>query len=682
MASRLDHSREAKLEKRKKLEAAGVQTHPYNYIATHNIKQALEKQGARVRIAGRIMSVREHGKVTFLDVRDQTGSMQIMIREDDAPTQYQLLPLLDPGDYVGVEGDVITSKTGETTVQTVSFDVLGKSLRPLPSTWQGIEDPETRYRKRYLDMIINPGVKQILDARWLVEKEIRRYLQDEQGYVEVETPILQPLYGGTNARPFTTHMNALDCDFYLRIAPELYLKRLIVGGYERIFEIARNFRNEGIDHTHQPEFTMIEWYEAFADYNRIMDIAEGLIKHLSKKLHNKMEILVGDHSVSLSGNWPRITMVDSLKQFADLDVEKASDADLQSWLEQNHIGLIGSYSRGKAVFALFDHLVTPKLIQPTWIIDYPKEVSPLSKQHRNNTELVERFEGYIGGKEICDGWSEITDAIEQRKRFDVEQQHMREGDEEAQPMDEEFLEAMEYGVPPLGGIGIGIDRLVMFLTNTWMIREVIAFPTLRPLVKLPQASKSTSSQQIVETSKKSSRPLPSRDEAEKLLRTFVKSDALIRHCMMIAKAMEAYAKELGQDQELWYETGLLHDLDWEMYPDEHPNRALSELLTAYPQELQDAIAEHAPQRTGKTPSTTLAKYLFACDELSGLMYAASLMREHGFADMEVSSVKKKIKDKAFARNVSRGDVQLGLDLIQKSADEHIAFLLQVFKEYI
>lgn len=678
MASRLDHSREAKLEKRKKMEQLGMNPHPYSFHATHTVAQARDLEGTQVVLAGRMMSLREHGKVSFADLRDQSAHMQIMFRADDLGNDYDLLNLLDPGDFLGVSGTVITSKTGEITVQATKIAVLGKSLRPLPSTWQGMEDPETRYRKRYLDMIINPEVKKVLDARWLIEKEIRRYLQDQQHFTEVETPVLQPLYGGTNARPFTTHMNALDSDFYLRIAPELYLKRLIAGGYERIFEIARNFRNEGIDHTHQPEFTMIEWYEAYADYQRMMDVAEGLIKHLADKLYGELKIKVGDHEVNLAGAWPRITMADALKQFEHIDLDSLSDEALQQELEKRGIGITGSFSRGKAIFALFDHTVTSKLIQPTWIIDYPKEVSPLAKQHRDDADLVERFEGYIGGKEICDGWSEITDALEQRKRFEVEQQHMREGDEEAQPLDEEFLEAMEYGMPPLGGIGIGIDRLVMFLTNTWAIREVIAFPTLRPIVKQPSIIAPTKTNEKRATSPRNV-SLPSRDVAEKLLHTYIKNEALVHHCVMVAQALEKYAQELGEDTELWYQTGLLHDLDWEAFPDEHPNKALQEFLSDYPEELKEAIAEHAPSRTGKTPSTLLGRYLFATDELSGLMHAASLMRPTGFSDMEISSVKKKLKDKAFAKNVSRADIEEGLRLIGKTPEEHIGFLIAVFK---
>jgi len=681
MSTRLDHSREAKLEKRKKLEALGVNVHPYSFHKTHSIAQAKLSEGKSVETAGRIMSLREHGKVTFCDVHDDSASMQVMFREDDDKKQYELLTLLDPGDYIGVKGTVIISKTGEITIQATHFDVLSKSLRPIPTTWQGIDDPETRYRKRYLDLLINPDAKRILDARWTIEKEIRRYLQDVEHFVEVETPVLQTLYGGTNARPFTTHMNALDSDYYLRIAPELYLKRLIVGGYERVFEIARNFRNEGVDLTHQPEFTMIEWYEAYADYTRIMDTTEGLIKHLVKAVHGKLEMLVGEHVVKLDGKWPRISMADALKKFEGVDVEKGGDSGLQKELDQRHIQLTGTFSRGKAIFALFDHTVPPKLINPTWIIDYPKEVSPLSKEHRANPELVERFEGYIGGKEMCDGWSEITDALEQRKRFEVEQQHMREGDAEAQPMDEEFLEAMEYGMPPLGGIGIGIDRLVMFLTNTWAIREVIAFPTLRPVGKQPTVPSMTTTPPAapVKKSVKILTSLPSRAQSQKLLRTYVKNEALIHHVEMVAATLEAYAKALGENPELWYTTGLLHDLDWEKFPDEHPNKALAELLHDYPAELHNAIAEHAPNRTGKHPSSLLANYLFASDELSGFINAYSLMRK-GFAGMEPASVLKKLKDKAFAKNVSREDIQEGFTLIGKSPEDHVAFLISVFQK--
>lgn len=482
--SRIDVTIQAKKEKRQQLESLQVNPHPYVFDKQQTIADTRKMEGEVVQTAGRIMSLRPHGKVNFLDLQDTTGKIQVMIRQQGVPEkQFDQLKCIDSGDFLGVRGKVTISKTGELTILADHFEFLGKSLRPLPSAWNSAEDKEVRFRKRYLDMLVNPEVKKVLDARWLIEKEVRRYLQDEHDFTEVETPILQPLYGGTNAKPFTTHMNALDCDFYLRLAPELYLKRLIVGGYDRVFEIARNFRNEGIDQTHQPEFTMIEWYEAYADYQRMMDVTEGLFKHLATKLYGMTTINVGDHQVDIGGKWERITMLEALKKHADIDFDSLSDEDVHALYEKHGIKKPGVYSRGKAMFELFDKLVTDKLIEPTWIIDYPKEVSPLAKQHRLRSELVERFESYIGGKEIADGWSEITDAIDQRQRFENEQQNMRAGDDEAHPVDEDFLEAMEYGMPPLGGIGIGIDRLVMFLTNTWSIKEVIAFPTLRPVSK-------------------------------------------------------------------------------------------------------------------------------------------------------------------------------------------------------
>lgn len=679
--SRIDETKAAKLEKRAGLEAGGVLAHPYSFEKKQTVAQAREMMGQTVTTAGRLMSLRLHGKVNFADLKDSTATMQVMFREENMGEEsFKLFKFIDSGDYVGVTGSVITSKTGEVTIQVEKMTFLGKSLLPIPSEWNSAEDKEVRFRKRYLDILINPETKRVLDARWTIEKEVRRYLQDQHDFIEVETPVFQPLYGGTNAKPFTAYMNALDVNFYLRLAPELYLKRLIVAGYEKIFEIARNFRNEGIDQTHQPEFTMIEWYEAYADYNRMMDVTEGLVKHLAQKLYNSTVLTVGEHTVDVGGVWPRITMVAALQQYADIAFDTLSDEEVKGLMHTHAIELIGEFTRGKAQFALFDKLVPKFLIDPIWITDYPRDVSPLAKAHRTNPALAERFEAYIGGKELADGWSEITDAIDQRRIFENEQKRMRSGDSEAHPLDEDFLEAMEYGMPPLGGIGIGIDRLVMFLTNTWSIKEVIAFPTLRPLNPV-QAIQSPQTKNPVVTKKMPpvSSDLPSRDASEELLQTYVKNPALLHHSHMVARALEAYAHILGEDAELWYQTGLLHDLDWEAYPDEHPHKAIGELLHAYPQEMKDAIAAHAPGRTGKEPENTLEKYLFACDELSGIMHAASLMRPNGFADMETRSIKKKLKDKAFAANVSRADIDKGITLIGSTPDEHISFLIRVFQ---
>lgn len=676
--SRIDETIKAKKEKRAKLKATGIIPHAYSFDKKQTIAKALKQEGQEVQTAGRLTSKRPHGKVVFADLQDTTGQIQLMFREKEiGADNFETLNLVDPGDFIGVSGKVTTTKTGEVTILANNFTFLSKALRPLPTQWNAAEDKEVRFRKRYLDMLVNPQAKKILDARWLIEKEIRRYLQDKHDFIEVETPIFQPLYGGTNAKPFMTHMNALDADFYLRLAPELYLKRLIVGGYDRVFEIARNFRNEGIDQTHQPEFTMIEWYEAYADYQRMMDVTEGLIKHLVKKVHGSTKLKVNEYQIDLGENWPRITMSQALQTHLKLDFENASDDEIKEILEKNQIEIIGGYNRGKAKFAIFDKLVPEYLIQPTWIIDYPREISPLAKAHRKDSKLAERFEGYIAGKEIADGWSEIIDPTDQRQIFENEQQNMRSGDDEAHPLDEDFLEAMEYGMPPLGGIGIGVDRLVMFITNTWSIKEVIAFPTLKPL---PQHQPQHQPQKKEQSQTKIKKNLPDRKESQQFLKEHIQNDNLRHHSQMVAHAMAAYAKKLEADEELWYQTGLLHDLDWEEYPAEHPKHAVTEWLTDYPDELKQAILAHAPDRTGVKPSTQLERYLFACDELSGLIHAYSLMRPSGYEGMKAKKVKKKLKDKAFAAGVNRDDVKQGFELINQEPSAHISFLIEVFKE--
>lgn len=477
---RLEEIRRARLEKIKRIRELGIDPYPSRIKGNPKpILKAKESEGSEVEVAGRIMSWREHGNTIFSDLKDETGQIQLWFQRNKLKEDFRILRYFDVGDFLYVKGKVTRTKAGEISVDVGEFQLLTKSIRPLPSKWYGLKDVEERYRKRYLDLILNPAVRERFNLRTKIVREIRRYL-DDLGYWEVETPTLQPLYGGANAKPFSTHHNALNHDFYLRIADELYLKRLVVGGYERVYEICKDFRNEGIDQTHNPEFTMIEWYEAYADYNRVMDVTEGLFKHLAKSIFGRMELKVGDKKIDIGKTWPRVEMMDIISEKLGIDVMKETQANLADYCIKNSIELVGGETKGQLIFLIFEHKVTDLLIEPIWVVDYPKDVSPLAKEGEAGEGLVERFEGYIGGKEICDGWSEINDPLTQRERFELDMKAVRRDEEEAQRVDEDFIEALEYGMPPLGGIGIGIDRLTMFFTNTWSIKEVILFPTLRP----------------------------------------------------------------------------------------------------------------------------------------------------------------------------------------------------------
>jgi lysyl-tRNA synthetase class 2 len=478
---RLNEIKKVRLEKVKKLRELGINPYPSKLdFEKTSIEEARKKEGEVVAVAGRIMGLRGHGNAVFMDVVDETGKLQIFLQKKELGEQMNLVKYFDIGDFILVSGNLFKTEAGELTVNVQKFQMLSKSIRPLPSTWHGLADIEERYRKRYLDLLLNPEVRNRFNIRTKLVREVRNYL-DNAGYMEVETPTLQPLYGGANAKPFKTHLNALDIEMYLRIADELYLKRLIVGGYEKVYEICKDFRNEGIDQTHNPEFTMIEFYETYADYHKIMDVTEGLIKQLAQNVLGDTKLKIGENEVDINFDWPRKTMVDVIKEKLNLDVDNTSQEDLEKYCNDNKVELLGGETKGQLIYAIFEHLVTDKLIEPIWVIDYPKDVSPLSKAHRNKEGWVERFEGYIGGKEICDGWSELTDPMEQRERFESDVAAARKDKEEAQQVDQDFIEAMEYGMPPIGGIGIGIDRLAMFFTNTWFIKELILFPTLRPL---------------------------------------------------------------------------------------------------------------------------------------------------------------------------------------------------------
>ncbi len=472
-------------QKLQALEEAGINAYPYEYEVTHHAKSVLrefknvtsEPSAEQISVAGRIMLQRSMGKIVFAQLQDVSGQIQLFLSKNDTEN-YALADHLDLGDLIGVQGPVFRTKTGEVTIRVKKFVMLSKNLRPLPEKFHGLQDQEMRYRKRYLDLLFNEESKQSFINRTKIISAIRKYL-DAQGFLEVDTPILQPQYGGANARPFTTHHNALDMQLYLRISNELYLKRLIIGGLEKVYEVARNFRNEGIDTTHNPEFTMVEWYQAYADYETMMQQAEEVISRICQELHDKQTFTFKEQNISVKPPFKRLRMVDAIKEYADLDVLDMDEREIFAECKKRNIQLPAK-SWGHAVQELFDELVEEQLIQPTFITDYPKETSPLTKTHREDDRFVERFELFINGWEIANAYSELTDPRDQRERFEQQVADRAQGDDEAHPMDEEFLQAMEYGMPPTGGIGIGIDRLVMLLTQNTSIRDVVLFPTLRP----------------------------------------------------------------------------------------------------------------------------------------------------------------------------------------------------------
>lgn len=484
----------------KELQQLGIEAYPaaefpVNSHADDILKRAEELKESKetIRIAGRLMSKRIMGSASFFVLQDTTGRVQVYIRRDDiCPGEDKSLynsvfkKIVDIGDFIGIEGYLFTTQTGELTVHTTGFKFLAKSLRPLPIVkekdgviYDAFTDPELRYRMRYVDLVVNPDVKDVFIKRSKVIQSLREtYLS--RGYLEVETPVLQAIHGGAAARPFVTHHNALDMQLYLRIANELYLKRLIVGGFEGVFEFSRNFRNEGIDRTHNPEFTGLEIYVAYRDYLWMMDFTEEMIEKVAQDIHGKTQLQVGENQIEFARPYRRLTMYDAIKEYSGHDVSQMDEDALRDLCKQLHVEVDKTMGRGKLIDELFSETVEHHLIQPTFITDYPMEMSPLTKKHRSKEGLVERFELYVNGKEIANAYSELNDPIDQRERFEEQMRLAERGDEEAMRIDEDFLRALEYGMPPTAGLGIGIDRLTMLMTNQPSIQEVLFFPQMRP----------------------------------------------------------------------------------------------------------------------------------------------------------------------------------------------------------
>lgn len=495
--SQLSEQELVRREKLAKLRELGINPYPADlYPVSDNSKQIKQefKEGKQVVVAGRLMAINIQGKASFAQLQDSEGRIQLYFNRDEIcpgedKDQYNVVfkKLLDLGDFVGIEGELFTTQVGEKTILVKGFSLLSKSLKPLPipkqkdgKTYDAFTDPEMRYRQRYADLAVNPHVKDVFIKRTKLFNAMRSFFNDS-GYFEVETPILQPIPGGAAARPFITHHNSLDIPLYMRIANELYLKRLIVGGFDGVYEFSKNFRNEGMDRTHNPEFTAMEIYVAYKDYNWMMDFCEQLLEHCAIAVNGTSEATFGDHKIDFKAPYARVTMADSIKHFTGFDITGKTEDEIRTAAKGMGITVDATMGKGKLIDEIFGEKCEGNYIQPTFITDYPKEMSPLCKEHRENSELTERFELMVCGKEIANAYSELNDPIDQRQRFEHQLKLAAKGDDEATEfIDEDFLRALEYGMPPTSGMGIGMDRLIMFLTNNQSIQEVLFFPQMRP----------------------------------------------------------------------------------------------------------------------------------------------------------------------------------------------------------
>ena len=492
MSQELDQMR-VRREKMEELKQAGIEPFGRRFKRDHLAqqirdeygqfdKEELNDKGAMVIIAGRMTRKRSSGKAGFADFVDRTGKIQVYARKDMVgDEQYHIFKRADIGDFLGIEGDVIKTNTGELTVRAHKITFLSKALRPLPNKWEGVTDPETIYRQRYLDLISNPESFKRFHQRTAIIKAVRKYM-DDHGFTEVETPILNTQAGGANARPFVTHHNALDIDMYLRIATELYLKRLIVGGFERVYELGRIFRNEGMDPHHNPEFTTMETYAAYFDFHDVMDETEGIVKAAAKVVSDDGHVTYQGHDIDLASDFKRVTMVDAVKEKTGIDFgdPAMTDDDAKKLADEHHIEYKPFWKKGHILSAFFDEYVEKTLIQPTFVYEFPVEVSPLAKRNADNPDMTDRFELYVDGSELANAFSELNDPIDQKHRFEMQAEEKANGNDEAEPVDLDYVQALEYGMPPTGGLGIGIDRLVMLLTDAKSVRDVILFPTMRP----------------------------------------------------------------------------------------------------------------------------------------------------------------------------------------------------------
>jgi lysyl-tRNA synthetase class 2 len=696
----LKELRESRLNKLEKLKSLGIDPYPaisQKTISNHEVlENYLELENKEVSVTGRVFSFRKHGKLSFIDLKDMSGSIQLVLKEESlrefdprySELSYEILDLLDTGDFIEVLGTVFTTQRGEKSIDARKVRILTKSLRPMPDSWDGLKDKETRLRRRYLDTTINEEVFQRFIRRAKFWEATRLFFKNK-GFYEINVPVLEQIPGGADATPFVTHMNAIDQDFFLRISQELQLKRLIGGGYEKVYEIGPRFRNEGLSDEHLPEHMGMEFYWAYASWTEGMDFVKEMFNYIIEYVYGDKKVFsIKGMTVDFSKEWEIIDFNNIIKERYGIDVHNSTLDEVRQVIKNEKLPESDGVNVQRGVDALWKK-IRKTIAGPAFLINHPKYISPLAKAKIEELHIAERFQPIIAGSELGNGWSENNNPLDQLNDF-LEQQKMRDaGDAEAQWLDIDYVEMLEYGMPPTFGWGHS-ERVFWFLEDV-TAREGVPFPQLKfeidestreiyPFVNDIYQFKNKPSKEKEAVVEKYE--LISHNEAEDLLKKHVLDEYQLMHSRMVAKVLEKYAEKFGADKELWYLTGLLHDLDYYEYPEQHPEVALKWFEERnFPKELIHAVAAHAHSKTNEEPKTKLASCLLATDELCGFIWAYSLMRPNGFEGMEASSVIKKFKDKGFAAKIDREEIQTGVNYFGVDFKEHIEFVISVLKEF-
>jgi len=682
------------MDKLARIKKAGINPYPAICRRTHTIKSALDdfdnlsSEKREIALAGRLRTVREHGALTFSDIEDQSGKIQLFFKKDEVGEEaYEMIKNLDIGDFLEAEGTLFTTKKGERTLGVKKYKILTKSLLPLPEKWHGLSDEEIRYRKRYLDLIMNKDVRDLFLKRIEFINNVREFL-NKNNYLEVETPVLENIPGGADAEPFITHHNKLDIDLYLRISLELHLKRLIVGGFEKIYEMGRVFRNEGMSTQHLQEFTMLEFYWAYADYESLMKFIEDFYTTVIQKTFGSLEIKYQDTILNFKAPWPRIDYREIVLEKSGVDIDLyPTKEDMQKIVKEKGMKVDPKAGRGRLIDQLYKKLVRPKLIQPCFLINHPLDISPLAKKKDDDQTKTQRLQVLIAGAEIGNGFSELNDPIDQEERFIAQDKLRAEGDIEAQMMDEDFVEALEYGMPPTAGFGVGIDRFLTILTNQESIRDTVFFPMMKPIEckKLNVKSQKTNGNNDLGIDLK---------QAEIILEKYINDKSAKLHSIESQAIMEGVAEYLKEDKEKWGIIGLLHDIDWDLTKNDATEHCIksAEILRSEGASnfLIETIISHGygcvknPKFKDKLRITSLEHLLTASETLTGLIIASAIMQpDKKLSSVKLSSLKKKFKSKGFAANCNReiikecefGGIKLddfleiGLKSLQKISDK-------------